>query len=78
MKDSNQIDRERTKSVLQGILTDKDDRKEKVESRSSKDQAGAMNSEELDPIVDTLESGVFTYISSILGDLYKSNHVCSI
>lgn len=37
-----------------------------------------MNSDDLEPIVDTMESGVFAYISAILGELYKSNHVGSL
>lgn len=56
-------------------MTEKDDKKERTDTRTARDSAGQTMSEDLDPIVDTMEAGVFTYISSILGELYKSNHV---
>jgi hypothetical protein len=78
LNSKNTIDRERTKAVLTSILAEKDDRKEREDRRGARDNQVAMSSEELDPVIDTMEEGVFTYISQILAELYKVNHIINV
>ena len=61
---------------MASILSEKDEKKDREDRKLSKDSSSIlMSSEDLDPIVDTMEAGVFAYISSVLTELYKTNHV---
>lgn len=48
-------------------------REDKRMTRS--EYASALLGEDMDPIVDVMEQGLFIYIASILEELYKINHV---
>jgi len=74
----NTIDRERTRMLLQGFLTEKDDKStifstsDKRESRLSTREQLALN-DDIDPVVELIEEGVCKYISGILQELKNIN-----
>lgn len=75
LNSKNTIDKERTKAVLNSILAEKEDRKEKEEKRAGRDSQMAMSNEELDPVIETLEEGLFLYMYRMVDELAKINTV---
>lgn len=78
LNSKNTIDRERTKAVMMSILAEKDDRKEREDRRTTREPPLSMSAEEMDPVIDTMEEGVFNYISNLINELYKINHIINV